>query len=146
MSATTKLSTLYDLVVRHAEEHEDLEKASHLIVELMGSDPGPTLESTDALQRWMDDHAVEIAQAIKAGRDADEVKRLQRCILNAADAIVARDSIEAYHQLYGAVDPTYSMPGDPFERLRSSLPSPIPDDRAVHAQDDRAAASTDLQL
>ena len=42
-------------------------------------------------------------------------------VLAAADAIIAEDYDEAYHQLYAIVEPTFTKPGCPFERLRERL-------------------------
>lgn len=53
--------------------------------------------------------------------DAGAVIRAQRAIVAAADALRDGDPQEAYHQLYGYADPTYTETGDPFERLRAAL-------------------------
>lgn len=51
--------------------------------------------------------------------------RAERAILAAADALRDGDPQEAYHQLYGYADPTYTETADPFEKLRAALsPSP----------------------
>ncbi len=57
-----------------------------------------------------------------------ELRHYQECVLAAADAHVGEDTDEAYHQLYRAVEPTFTLPGDPFERLRDQLaPKEEPD-------------------
>ncbi len=57
----------------------------------------------------------------RSGQVEDAPELWETHVLAAADAIIAEDYDEAYHQLYAIVEPTFTKPGCPFERLRERL-------------------------
>lgn len=71
-----------------------------------------------------------------------ENARLKGRIVLASDALVEEDLDAAYQQLYGAADPDYTTPGNPFRKWREHaddlLDSDVPPDpECQEAQNER---------